>query len=505
MLTLSFRSIRAVWSASRSNIGSAASSFLRRRDPDVSSSSSSSTPLRRRPHTVSSRAGPPRFAWRFRRNEETSTLDHPATPPRKILIRVAVASVLSFGALLVVLFGLGHRWLTGSAEENQTRAVSPDTVDSLCPTRRDSHLEATSGFVAPERELAQILHRVEPLQTGMSASLCLHSLMAHGLDARFENNRIRSGRDLLRLFTDDRFGRAYFGAPVMIRTRYGLRPVTERDATATTEKHYDQTLGCLAQLGLPLSEPILVDGTTGSLRDVLRDSIACFELRQSEIEWTVLAYASYLPPHREWVNKFGERFSFDELASELLNRDLTKASCCGGHVVEAVLTLLKADRSVADVLSPTVRRRLSDRLREFVQAAISEQAADGSWGPRWFHAMSSVREHPRPDNRRVERRLLATSHIAHWMMYLPDEVRVPRDALHRAHRWLHFTLKDVSPEFVQENFCPCSHGAWVLRENSRLASPDLIVSPRSLSESSAGSDRGDACWSPDPLKPRRAG
>jgi hypothetical protein len=464
-----------------------------------------STPLRRWPHAVSSCVGPLRFALQFRRNGVSSTLDQPATPLRKTLTRVAVASVVSSGAVLVILIGSGQRWFSGSAEGNQTQAVSPDTVDSLRPARLDFQPGATSGFVAPERELARILHQVEPLQSGMSASLCLHSLMAHGLDARFENNRIRSGRDLIRLFTDDRFGRAYFGAPVMIRTRHGLRPVTEQDVAATTEKHYDQTLGCLAQLGLPLTQPIIVDGTTWSLRDVLRDSIACFELRQSEIEWTVLAYATYIPPHREWVNKFGERFSFDELANELLNRDLKNASCCGGHVVEAVLTLLKADRSVADVLSPTVRRRLSDRLREFVQAAITEQAADGSWGPRWFQATSSVRERPWPDNRRVEPRLLATSHIAHWMMYLPDELRVPRDALHRAHRWLYLTLKDVTPEFVQENFCPCSHGALVLRENSRLASPDLIVSPGSLSESSAGSDRGDACLSPDPLKKRREG
>ena len=42
-------------------------------------------------------------------------------------------------------------------------------------------------------------------------------------------------------------------------------------------------------------------------------------------------------------------------------------------------------------------------------------------------------------------------------MYLPEEHRVEPGVLHRAGAWLHAQLRDVDQEFVEENFCPCSH------------------------------------------------
>lgn len=388
-------------------------------------------------------------------------------------------------ALTLAVYFAGDSLRLGWQARGWPQAIDPDSVNLLHPVPSVFHPYVSERFAPPERELSRILRRVEPLPSGMPASLCLHALAAHGLDAKFENDRIVSGRELLRLFTDDTVGRAYFGAPLMFRTRYGLRVKSDSDVGAAREKHYDQTLGCFAQLGLPLSQSIRVDGLTMELRDVLRDSIASFDLRQSEIEWTAIAYASYLPPYRVWANKFGERFSFDQLADELIGRDLSKASCCGCHVVEAVLHLLRVDREVVEVLSPDVRRQLTESLRRFVRSAVTEQADDGSWGPRWFHGVSATGTTAWPDVRRLESRLLATSHIAHWLMYLPLEMRVSGDVLKRAEIWLYENLKDVTDEFVLQNFCPCSHGAWVLRIASWTAPPNSAA-PRESSPNSLG-------------------
>lgn len=370
--------------------------------------------------------------------------------------------------------------------------MGPGAVDSLRPRPIVFLPDVTGGFAVPEEDLGRILRKLEPPSSGMPAALGLHALIALGLDARFEGNRLGSGRDLLRLFTDDEFGRAYFGAPLLARTRFGVRPALDLSSETTKESHYDQTLGCLGQLALPLTLPIRAGGKLLALRDVLRDSIACFELRQSEIEWTAIAYASYLPPHRGWTNKFGERYTFDQIADELLRRDLTRASCCGCHIVEAVLTLLRVDREVAVVLSPDVRRRLDGRLKECVGAALSRQEADGSWGPQWYRDVlpaSAVRKVSLRDDPRIESQLLATSHLAHLLMYLPERSRGTHDALTRSEAWIYRVLRDAKSEFILRHYCPSSHGAWVLRiaSSSAVASPAVPPGPpqrRSTSDSS---------------------
>jgi hypothetical protein len=377
---------------------------------------------------------------------------------------------------LTLIAAVGRRDREYPQPVDARQEVGQSAVSSLRPWPTVFFPDASGGRAIPKEDLDRILRKVEPPPSGMPASLCLHALVALGLESKSEGGRFASGRDILRLFTDEESGRGYFGTPLMIGTRYGLRPVVVPTSETIHEKHYDQTLGCLAQLDLPLTLPIRADGKTLALGDVLRDSIACFELPQSEIEWTAIAYASYLPPHRAWVNKFGERYTFDQLADELLRRDLTKASCCGCHIFEAVVTLLRADREVALVLSSGIRRRLDRRMREFVSAALSKQEADGSWGPLWYRELlpaPAARELTVRDDRRTESRLLSTSHLAHILMCLPERSQSTRAALLKSEAWIYRVLKDATPEFIHRNYCPSSHGAWVLRtaSNAAAASP----------------------------------
>lgn len=340
--------------------------------------------------------------------------------------------------------------------------------------------DASGGFVVPAPDLTRIMRKVAPASSGMSASLCLHSLVALGLDARFQDNRIATGRDLLRLFTDDECGRRYFGGPVMVGTRYGLRPVLSPGSEVMNEKHYDQTLGCLAQLGLPLTHPMKFEGKAFTLRDVLRDSIASFELHQSEIEWTAIAYAAYLPPRRAWENKFGETYTFDQLAVELLDRDLSRTSCCGCHVFEAVLALLRVDQEATPILSYPVRIKLDKALESYVSAVLTGQDADGSWGPHWYRNLLTASQRQgltSGGERAAEARLLATSHIAHLIMFLPERLRVPEGALARSEGWILRTLSGAGDDFIRDHFCPSSHGAWLLRVASGETSPDLSKFP----------------------------
>jgi hypothetical protein len=367
--------------------------------------------------------------------------------------------VMVLGALSAGFLARGH----SRPAEAVGRVIDPGSLELVRAEPIVFSPESRLAFAIPEDDLTRILRLVEPFSSGLTSSLCVHILSAHGLDAKFEHNPIASNRELLKVFTDDAIGRARLGSPPMVRTRHGV--CANASTGSSKERHYDQTLACLAQLGLPLSTPIRVGAETLSLRDVLRDSIACFELRQSEMEWTAIAYASYLPPHRSWMNKFGETYTFDQLADEILSRDPGKASCCGCHLVDALLLLHRINREVAGFLSSEVDRRITDRLGEIVRAARSSQHPDGHWGPAWNRGLASGSETrgPAPESILPGDQLLATSHITHWMMDLPEGFRVPESVLLRAASWIHANLKEATPEFVRQNFCPCSHGAWVLR------------------------------------------
>src|SRR5262249_24044707 len=139
---------------------------------------------------------------------------------------------------------------------------------------------------------------------------------------------------------------------------------------------------------VPLSHPLRFTDGTLSLREVLRDSIANYHPHQKELEWTALAYGLYLPPAREWTNRFGERESFDGLVEQLLARDLHKSSCCGTHVMYTLTILARVDQQTP-ILGPEVRDRLWQKLCHAVRVALEAQAADGSWSPDWNKALRS--------------------------------------------------------------------------------------------------------------------
>jgi hypothetical protein len=318
-------------------------------------------------------------------------------------------------------------------------------------------------------EIASIRRLSHPLEEGMTASLALHVLHAHGLQAVFDNPQLPTGADLLQLFTDDRRGRAFFGEPAIIKSRYGIRCAVSPNEITAREYHRDQALAVFAEMGLSLSTPFLVGGETLPLRDLLVDSIANYSSRQEELDWTALAYALYLPPITSWQNKYGETFTFDDMTDTLLNRPLNSGSCSGSHLAWAMIAIARVDQESTPILSDPVRKRLWARLRQIVRAAQETQGAEGTWGTDWSLALlpTEAANHGLSDHHTLAHELLVTSHIAEWCMHLPQELTVPDEVVQRAGRWLFRQWRrvgdsDHGKDFVAKNFCPCSHAAVVL-------------------------------------------
>lgn len=367
-----------------------------------------------------------------------------------------------FGVVLIALGGplLFHRW---------TRAQpSQAGIDDLA--NRSGHPipllpVAKINYPVPESDLHEFLRRLRPSPDEVvSASRWLHLLHVTGPALRhyYHGQEISA----VNLFTEADLGSEYFGAAVFSATHHGIRYRASGENLSfarTQEVHRDQVLAHLGELGLSLSTPLVEKGHDYRLYDVLRDSVANFHLAQDELEWTAFAYALYFPPAKQWTNKFGQSFSFDDLALALVDRSLANRPCAGVHVAWALVALYRVDTEHAPILSREVRQRLQRRLMAHVHAAVQSQQPDGSWPTDWHRdpaSKDSSRSSASDDD--LASHLLATGHVAEWLVYVPPEFEIPTALLTRSADWLYRTLRQLPADLVQDRFCPVSHATHAL-------------------------------------------
>ncbi len=395
--------------------------------------------------------------------------------------------LLAIGGVILVLRLTGAfvpRTVHGMAGVEDAAKNARTEPWSIRPARLEL-IEATAPDVEWLDHQIQLPTRIKP-----NSSYLLHLLRVHGKSGRVEGGEPSSGEAILKLLTDERAGGDYFGQSPLVRTARGVRfPTIEKPPTndRALEQHRDQTLAALGELGLPLSYPLKVGDRPASLRDVLRDSIVNYHPRQEEIAWTAIAYALYLPPIRAWVNRYGERFTFDELADELERRPMDKESCGGIHILYALTLLARVDRE-APVLSAAVRGRLVAHLARCVAVVERTQQPDGSW-PAWWNHELLPGGHPTGASIADDdaSRLLMTGHLAEWLLYVPADVERHQSALRRAGEWLRGRLRAASRQVMEPAVCPYSHAVCVLKQVVFL--PKEVAPHRPLTEGTLGRTR----------------
>lgn len=164
----------------------------------------------------------------------------------------------------------------------------------------------------------------------------LHSLRLWNKDARFRDDFnpfstfTPSGYELLSIATDnlhaDNLGVLPFH-PFLYRSRHGISP--QFDTGEGGIAHVDQYLKVLGEIGVSADTAItLSDGSKSDVNSVIVSSLANFHPGQ-ELEFTAVAYSRWLPPHKQWRNRFGDVFSFDDLTSAILSKPIDSSSCLG--------------------------------------------------------------------------------------------------------------------------------------------------------------------------------
>jgi hypothetical protein len=202
-----------------------------------------------------------------------------------------------------------------------------------------------------------------------------------------------SGNMMIKALTDEQAAIHAFGKSPFVITRNGLRYFTFHDPifdSPVGEDHRDQVLATFAALNLPLNTPIhLIRGThfkfksgSYSIADLLSESVANFSVDQREPAWTAMAYAKYLPPKRDWENRFGERTSFSQLVKHLFRVDLNSQSCAGTHIFEALIQISDADHQYS-LLDNQTRNQLDIYLTTTINQIVRSQQPDGGWNKQW--------------------------------------------------------------------------------------------------------------------------
>ena len=292
------------------------------------------------------------------------------------------------------------------------------------------------------------------LSVAPSGPVMCHMLRLYG-QSDIPGWSLSSGSEILKILTDDSIAQEKLGKTFLLPTRTGFRyrlPIAGAVRTGTDgESHRDLFLAAFAELGLPLSTPIMHASKDGRVRDLLSDSIENFDLQQNEIAWTAIAYTIYLPDLSHWTNREGKRFDMEQLTREILSRPLASSSCGGTHLLFA-LTLILRSNERGHFLSTASREALRDHLKCCVGVAISAQSSDGSWTSRWERGMPILSDHESQLSK-----LLITGHMMEWMEYLPDDLQPPIPVYERGAAWLCRALTEVKVINAGIWVCPWTH------------------------------------------------
>jgi hypothetical protein len=376
--------------------------------------------------------------------------------------RILISLVLSL-AMILLIASILRPYGSGNFAESPyfwETSASPRGV----PLRIAPYPQQLLQVSGPELDL--LARRILPPPSGkLSTSYCLHLLRLHGLSDKFPGNVKYSREEILRILTSSKEGELRLHGSAFVKTRFGLRypslaPLNPENRGNANESHRDQALSSLAEAGLPLTYPMLLGEEALDFNAVLRDSVANFHLKQEELPWTAVSYGLYLAPFQKWTNRFNETFSFDDMIAELVARPLQDGSCAGTHLVYAIAMLFRIDEAMP-VLSPTIRIKARDRLRELVRAAIESQGEDGSWTLSWAGTLSESPGRRTRENT-AQDRLLVTGHLAECMLYLPHDLRPSDKTLWRAGNWL---LKQVREYNAPDEalVCPYTHALCAIR------------------------------------------
>lgn len=301
----------------------------------------------------------------------------------------------------------------------------------------------------------------------------IHALRLWGATDEIPDRSCVSGPKMLSaLLNHDSFSEMFPGSnQLLFNSSFGLgvRVGIDREMI----RHTDGYLSILGEVGIPTQTVIDLGDETNTVADVLQESIMRFQLDQYELEWTAVAYASYLPPVNSWTNRFGEKYSFDQLAEKLLDSRDGAGTCYGTHAIYSLCYLVRVDEEQT-ILSKGVRDRIIRRLKQIATILEKSQYFTGCWENNWYVEPPIDRNesgHPPVAPKILIR---STGHHLEWMAIAPADVRPADACIRSACRFVANEILALPQTKLQEAFCPATHAVRALCLHHNVEPAELI-------------------------------
>jgi hypothetical protein len=163
----------------------------------------------------------------------------------------------------------------------------------------------------------------------------------------------------------------------------GVRALLE-EGTKAGQGHTDQWLGYLCDCGMPLDEPVMVEGEKFTLNDwLLQAEKDVYRNPAKEYSWTLMALSAYRKPGYTWKAGDGSEWSIEKLAEIELGYSLDQSPCGGTHRMFG-LVMARDRHLAAGGKLEGIWADVDARIKECVAKAKELQNPDGSLSSNYF-------------------------------------------------------------------------------------------------------------------------
>lgn len=220
--------------------------------------------------------------------------------------------------------------------------------------------------------------------------------------------------------------------------------------TGSSETHIGQTLALLGDVGVSSNVKIQLKGESCTLADVITGATETYS-KEGETEWLLIAFLHYLPPQNTWRNRWGEAFSFDSCARDLIARPYGEGACAGTHSLQVLSAMILVDKQY-DIISDKVNKAARDYLIGAVRLLARNTCRSGGWNHNWFN-FGSGSDHSGVGTIHV------TGHHLEWLLDAGDGIELPGTILRGAAALCRLRLRESSVNDCRSSICPYTHAA----------------------------------------------
>jgi hypothetical protein len=267
-----------------------------------------------------------------------------------------------------------------------TTSGCPLSIPASLPEAPPSDDESSKAIAALVAETLQFEKQSRGLSTMVNGAWQIfHGVLAYGNE--FEIDTPVGREPALSYFTSGGTCAGFRPSPgnlIGAEKRYGM-VVEIEPTTKMGQGHRDQWLAVVAQAGLPLNAPWIVDGEPFLVSDWMRQAEFDVPLNyEAEFSWTLIPLSFYRPTDYRWKARDGETYSTELLLESEVLRDLSASVCGGTHrligIAFAVRNRIGEGRPMSGVWADA-----QAHLRSSIDLAKANQNPDGSYSTSYMH------------------------------------------------------------------------------------------------------------------------